>query len=193
MVACKHLQLYLSGSPCVFQETSITVSCKQALLDISNSDWDCWLHMEWIPRWGSFWMAFPSVSALLFFPAFPLDRRNSGLNFEKGWGGSNPQLVAIPNLWIWSLLLSPFGWAFQLMSSQLCPESRLLPWHQGLSVGYPQFPTSHCYTPVFNLLTLCISPPSPLTLDPAPFFFSPSLFLPNPFHPVPPVIILLHY
>ena len=90
MVACKHLQLYLSGSHCVFQETSITVSCEQAILDISNSDWDCWLHMEWIPRSDSFWMAFPSVSALLFFPAFPLDRRNSGLNFEKGWGWIQP-------------------------------------------------------------------------------------------------------
>ena len=147
--------------------------------------------MEWIPRSDSFWMAFPSVSALLFFPAFPLDRRNSGLNFEKGWGGSNPQLVAIPNLWIWSLLISPLGWAFQLMSSQFCLESLLLSWHQGLSVGYPQFPTSPCYPPLFNLLTLHIFPPSPLTLDPAPFFFSPSLFLPNPFHSVPPVIILL--
>jgi len=145
------------------------------------------------PQVGQFLdgLSFSFCSTLI--PAFRLDRRNSGLNFEKGWGGSNPQLVAIPNLWIWSLLLSPFGWAFQLMSSQLCPESRLLSWHQGLSVGYPQFPTSHCYTPVFNLLTLCISPPSPLRLDPAPFFFSPSLFLQNPYHPVPPVIILLHY
>ena len=116
-------------------------------------------------------MAFPSVSALLFFPAFPLDRRNSGLNFEKGWGGSNPQLVAIPNLWIWSLLISPLGWAFQLMSSQFCLESLLLSWHQGLSVGYPQFPTSPCYPPLFNLLALHIFPPSPLTLDPV-FLFS---------------------
>ena len=85
----------------------------------------------------------------------------------------------------------PFFWAFQLMSSQFCLESHLLSWHQGLSVGYPQFLTSPCYPPLINLLILCISPPSPLTLDPAPFFFSPSLFLPNPFHPVPPVTILL--
>ena len=139
--------------------------------------------MECIPRSDSFWMAFPSVSALLFFPAFPLDRRNSGLNFEKGWGGSNPQLVVIPNLWIWSLLLSPFGWAFQLMSSHFCLENLLPSWHQGLSVGYPQFPTSHCYTPVFNLLTLCISPPSPLTLDPAILFLLAFSLSPKPFSP----------
>ena len=114
-------------------------------------------------------------------PAFPLDRRNSGLNFEKGWGGSNPQLVAIPNLWIWSLLISPLGWAFQLMSSQFCLESLLLLYHQGLSVGYPQFPISHCYTTLFNSLTLHISPPSPLTLDPAPFFLLPLSLSPKPF------------
>ena len=116
------------------------------------------------------------------FTAFPLDRRNSGLNFEKGWGGSNPQLVAIPNLCIWFLLLSPLGWLFQLMSSQFCSQSQLLSWHQGLSVGYSQFPISHCYTPLFNLLTHCLSPSSPLTLDPAPFFsplfsFSQILFI----------------
>jgi hypothetical protein len=40
----------------------------------------------WIPRWGSLWMTFPSVSVLLFVPAFPLDRNNSGLKFLR-WVG----------------------------------------------------------------------------------------------------------
>jgi hypothetical protein len=44
-----------------------------------------WLHPGWIPWWGSLWMVFPSVSALLFVPAFPLDKSNSGLNFWKEW------------------------------------------------------------------------------------------------------------
>ena len=33
----------------------------------------------WIARWGRLWLAFPSVSAQLFVPAFPLDWKNSGL------------------------------------------------------------------------------------------------------------------
>jgi len=33
--------------------------------------------------WGSFWMAFPLVSAPLFVPAFPLDKNNSGLIFLR--------------------------------------------------------------------------------------------------------------
>jgi hypothetical protein len=41
------------------------------------------LHMGWIPRWGSLWVAFPSISAPLFVPVFPLDRRNSGLKFFR--------------------------------------------------------------------------------------------------------------
>jgi len=28
--------------------------------------------MGWIPRWGSLWMAFPSVSAPHFVPEFPV-------------------------------------------------------------------------------------------------------------------------
>jgi len=37
----------------------------------ANSDWVWWLHMGWIPRWGSLWMTFSSVSAPLFIPVFP--------------------------------------------------------------------------------------------------------------------------
>jgi hypothetical protein len=48
-----------------------------------------WLYMGWIPRWGSLWMAFPSVSAWLFVPVFPLD--NSGLKFLRMVGGLHPK------------------------------------------------------------------------------------------------------
>jgi len=44
---------------------SLSGSCQQVLLGISNSDWIWWLHMGWIPRWGSLWMTFPSDSAPL--------------------------------------------------------------------------------------------------------------------------------
>jgi hypothetical protein len=53
------------------------------------------------------------------------------------------------------------------MLSPLGPEILLLSWHLGLSLGYPNFSIPHCYTPLFNFLTLCISPPSPPTPDPA--------------------------
>jgi hypothetical protein len=85
MVGCKHLHLYWSGSATSSQETAISGSYHQALLGISNSDWVWWLHMSWIPRWNSLWIGFPSVSAPLFVPVFPLDRSNSGLKVWEGW------------------------------------------------------------------------------------------------------------
>ena len=73
--------------------------------------------------------------------------------------------------WILSLqVVSPLCWVFQLMSSLLGTGALLLPWHLGLSSGYPQFSIRHCYTPPFNFLTLCTSLPSPPTPDLAPFF-----------------------
>ena len=71
MVGCKHPPLYLSGSDRVSQETAISGSCQQALLDIRNSVWVWWLYMGWIHRWGSLWMAFPSVFAPHFVSVFP--------------------------------------------------------------------------------------------------------------------------
>jgi hypothetical protein len=51
------------------QETAITGFCQQALVGIHNSVWVWWLYMGWIPRWGSLWMAYPSVSTQHFvFP-----------------------------------------------------------------------------------------------------------------------------
>ena len=83
----EHPPLYLSGSDRASQETAISGSCQQALLGIQNSVWVWCLYMGWIPRWDSLWMAFLSVSAPHFVPAFPLDRSNSGLkNLEmSGW------------------------------------------------------------------------------------------------------------
>ena len=78
----------------------LSVSCQQALFGISNSVWVWWLYMGWIPRWGSFWMAFPSVSVPLSVPTLPLDRNNSGLKFLRWVSGSIPQPEAVPNLWI---------------------------------------------------------------------------------------------
>jgi hypothetical protein len=61
MVGREHTLLYLSG----------TGSCQQALAGIHNSVWVWWLYMGWIPRWGSLWMIFPSVSAPHFVSVSP--------------------------------------------------------------------------------------------------------------------------
>jgi hypothetical protein len=99
------LHLYWSGSGL---ETAISGSCQQALLGISNSVWVWCLHVGWIPRWGSLWMAFPSVSALLFVPEFSLDKSNSELKLWRSMGDPIPQPGAMIHFWIWSLqVLSP--------------------------------------------------------------------------------------
>ena len=71
MVGCKHLPLYLSGSGRASWETAISGSWQQAFLGISNSVWVWWLYIWWIPRWGSFLMAFISVSAPYIVSLFP--------------------------------------------------------------------------------------------------------------------------
>ena len=140
-VGCKHLHLYLSASSRTSQGTAIPGSSQLALLGISNSVWDWWLQIGLIPRWFSLWMAFPSVSAPLFVPEFSLDRNNSGLIFLRWVAGPIPYPRAMPNHWIWSLqFLSPLCWVFWLMSSLLGPGHLLLPWHLGLSSGYPSSP-----------------------------------------------------
>jgi hypothetical protein len=52
------------------QRTTIASFCQQVLLGISNSIQVWCLKMQGIPRWGIFWIAFLSVSALLFVPEF---------------------------------------------------------------------------------------------------------------------------
>jgi len=98
--------------------------------------------MGWIPRWGSLWMAFPTVTAPFFVPVFPLDRNDSELKMLRWVGGLTPQLKVMLIYWRWSLqLLSPICWVFQLMSSPLRPGNLLLPGCLGISSGspHPQF------------------------------------------------------
>jgi hypothetical protein len=56
------------------------------------------------------------------------------------------------------------------MLSPWWPGRLLLSKHLRLSGCYPQFSISHCYTPLFNFLTLCTSPPSPPIPDSDPLF-----------------------
>jgi hypothetical protein len=107
MVGCEHLPLYLSGSSKAFQEPAITGSYQQVLLGICNSVWVWCLYMGWIPKWGSLWMAFPSVFAPNFVPVFPIDRSHSGLKIWRWVDGPIPQPGALPNLWLWSLQVLP--------------------------------------------------------------------------------------
>jgi hypothetical protein len=63
--------LYLSDSGRASQETAISGFHQQAVPGFQNRVWVWWLQMGWIPRWGSLWMAFPSVSAPHFDSIFP--------------------------------------------------------------------------------------------------------------------------
>ena len=67
----------------LLEETAISDSCQQVLVGIYNSVWVLWLHKGWIPKLGSLWMIFPSVSPPYFgslIPSmdvlFPILRRN---------------------------------------------------------------------------------------------------------------------
>jgi hypothetical protein len=130
MAVCEHPIVYLLGSGRASKETAVSGSYQCATLGISNSVWVWFLQMGWIPRWGSLCMAFPSVSAPLFVPAFPLDRRNSDLIVLRWEGGFIPQTGPVLKLWIWSLqVFSSLCWVFQQMSYPLGPESLLLSLH----------------------------------------------------------------
>jgi hypothetical protein len=85
MVGCEHPHLYLSGSG-----RAISGSSQEVLL--GNNIWVWCQQMGWITRWGSIWIAFPLLPAILFVPEFLLDRNNSGLIFLRCVGGPIPQL-----------------------------------------------------------------------------------------------------
>ena len=137
--------------------------------------------MGWIPTWSSLWLPFPSVFVPLFVSIFLLDRNISGLTILRWVGGPIPQMGAMSIYWRWSLqVLSLLCWVFQLKSSLLGPGNVSL---LGLYSGYPQFPISHCYTPLFNFLTLCTFSQSPPTSDPIPPFPSTSFLTPNSLPP----------
>ena len=70
-------------------------------------------------------------------------------------------------------LLSLCG-VFQLMSSLWGPGTLLLTLHLWLSDCYTQIPIPHCYTPLFNFLTLCTSPPFSSIHDSYALLHSPS-------------------
>jgi hypothetical protein len=76
------------------------------------------------------------------------------------------------------------------MLPPLVPGSLFLFWSLGLPSCYLQFPIPHCYTPLFNFLSLCTSTPSPPRPNPAPLFPRPPLSLPSPSHPLLPMIML---
>ena len=95
IVGCEHPPLYLSGSGTTELSGDSYNRRQQAVLGISNSVWVWWLYMGWILRWGSLWMAFPSVSPPHFVPIFPLDKSNSGLKIWRWMGGPIPQLGAL--------------------------------------------------------------------------------------------------
>jgi hypothetical protein len=68
---CEHPLLYLPEIGIASQERAISGSCQQNLAGLCNSVCVWWLYMGWIPRWGSLWMVFPSVSALNFVSVIP--------------------------------------------------------------------------------------------------------------------------
>jgi hypothetical protein len=83
--------MYWSSSDRASQGTVISGFFEQVLFGINNAVWVLCLQIGWIPRWGSLWMAFPSVSAPFSVPAFPLDRNNSVLIFLSWVGSLIPQ------------------------------------------------------------------------------------------------------
>ena len=135
-------------------------------------------------------MAFPSVSAPLFVPAFSLDRSNSGLIFLRWVGGPIPGGCAsghVPLDMVSTGFISPFL-GISAIVIPLGPGSLLLSWHLECSSGYLQFNICYCYTPSFNFLNLYTSPLSPPRSGPDTLFPLPHLSL----H-VPPMIILIPF
>jgi hypothetical protein len=149
--------MFLSGSGRASPKTAISGSCQQALLDKSNSDLVWCLKMGFSPRLSGLWMSFSSVSALLFVYKFPLDRSNSGLKNWRWVDDPIPQPGALPNFWIWSLqVLDHFlGSLANFIPFQIWDPLAFLSY--GTFLWLSQFSIPHCYTTLFNFLTLCIS------------------------------------
>jgi hypothetical protein len=117
-------RLYSSGSGRASQGIATSGSCQQPL--VGNIVWVWCLYVGWISRWGSLWIAFPSVSAPYLVPAFPLEP--FWLRIWRWVGSQISQPGVAPNLCIWSLqVLPPLCWAFQLFSSLLGLGSLLFP------------------------------------------------------------------
>ena len=111
-------------------------------------------------------MAFPSVSAPIFFLVFSLNRSNSGLILLRRVSDPIPQLRVVPKVCIWSLqVLSPLCCIFQLMSSPLIQEASCFPGIWDFLLATSSSPSSHCYILLFKFLTLSTSLQSPLIPD----------------------------
>jgi hypothetical protein len=68
---CEHPLLCLPGTGIASHGAAISGSFQQNLVDICNSVCVWWLIMRWIPRWGSFWMVHPFISAPNFVSVTP--------------------------------------------------------------------------------------------------------------------------
>jgi hypothetical protein len=86
-----------SGAGRASQRATIPGSGQQALLGIRKNVRVWCLQVGWIPRRGSLWMPFPSVSAPLFVPTFSFDRKicimlwvMRELGKHKVWERKNP-------------------------------------------------------------------------------------------------------
>lgn len=121
-------------------------------------------------------MAFPSVSAPLFVPEFPFDRRNSGFTFLRWVGSPIPQHGAVYIHWIWSLqVFSPHllgistnvipvgSWeTFGSLASGTFKWLPPAPHYPLLHISVP-FPDPLYFTPLlWNLILLPL--PSPFSL-----------------------------
>jgi hypothetical protein len=91
--------LYLSGSGRASQERAKSDFFQPTLLGTHNSVWVWCLDVWWIPRLGSVWMVFSSVSASLFVPVFPLHRSPSEVRIWRWVGGPIPQTGVLPDLY----------------------------------------------------------------------------------------------
>ena len=148
MFGCIHPHLSWSGSGRASKGADIPGSCQRVLPGISNNVWVWCLQMEWIPRWGCFWMPFPLVSAH-FVPAYPFDRRNSELLFLRWVGGPILQPGAVPIYSIWSLqVLFCLCWVFWLMFSLLGPRTSWVPGIWDFLVANTSYPSP---TPTYFL------------------------------------------
>ena len=106
----EHSPLYLSGTGRAPQEIGLSGFCQRALVGIHNSVWVQWLYIGWIPRWGSLWMVFPSVSVPHFVSVsppmgilFPLLRRiklsTLRSSFLLCFMCSVNYILGIPSIW----------------------------------------------------------------------------------------------